>query len=166
MLKPMSRVQKRSWGNRKHVARSISDHSNHNLVQISNAFSHVSLVREGGPMSSNQIPWYGVTYVLWALTSHVKGRWGLIGKRWLLMWNEASIVWLFCHKIIISGTYFGTDMLHPMSREIFGHNWSISQCCQVQLVTSWQLRRKKHFQVGCAMCISNIDVCASQNNNK
>ena len=60
---------------------SISEHSNHYLVQNSKAFGHVSLVREGGPPSSNQIPWHGVTYVLWALTNHFKGRWGSIGKR-------------------------------------------------------------------------------------
>ena len=49
-------------------------------MQISNAFGHVSLAREGGPMSSHQIPWHGVTCVLWALTNRFKDTWGSIGK--------------------------------------------------------------------------------------
>lgn len=59
----------------------ISEHSNHNLVQNSTAFGHIFLVREGGPMSCNQIPWHGVTYILWALSNPFKGRWGPIGKQ-------------------------------------------------------------------------------------
>lgn len=58
----------------------------------------------GGSIGCNKIPWHGLTYKLWALINHFKGMWVRSANGWLLMWNEASIVWFFCHTILISKT--------------------------------------------------------------